>query len=60
VVSFYNDSKGFGFIKDMETKQDVFVHANNVIGEIKEGNMVTFEVERGQRGPTAVRVQISK
>ncbi len=59
-VSFYNESKGFGFIKDLETKQDVFVHANNVMGEIREGNLVTFEVERGQRGPTAVRVQISK
>ena len=59
-VSFYNESKGFGFIKDMETKQDVFVHANNVIGEIKEGNLVTYEVEMGQRGPNAVRVQISK
>jgi cold shock CspA family protein len=59
-VSFYNESKGFGFIKDMETKQDVFVHANNVIGEIREGNLVTFEVEKGQRGPTAVKVQISK
>jgi cold shock CspA family protein len=59
-VSFYNESKGFGFIKDMETKQDIFVHANNVIGEIKEGNLVTYEVEMGQRGPNAVRVQISK
>lgn len=59
-VSFYNESKGFGFIKDLETKQDVFVHANNVIGEIKEGNLVTYEVENGQRGPNAVRVQISK
>ncbi|HSO88432.1 MAG TPA: cold shock domain-containing protein [Draconibacterium sp.] len=59
-VSFYNESKGFGFIKDLETKQDVFVHANNVIGEIREGNLVTYEVEMGQRGPNAVRVQISK
>jgi cold shock CspA family protein len=59
-ITFFNDSKGFGFIKDMETKQDVFVHANNVIGEIKEGNLVTYEVEMGQRGPNAVRVQISK
>jgi cold shock CspA family protein len=59
-VSFYNESKGFGFIKDLETKQDVFVHANNVLGEIKEGNLVTYEVENGQRGPNAVRVQISK
>jgi cold shock CspA family protein len=59
-VSFYNESKGFGFIKDLDSKQDVFVHANNVIGEIKEGNLVTYEVENGQRGPNAVRVQISK
>lgn len=59
-ITFFNESKGFGFIKDMETKQDVFVHANNVIGEIKEGNLVTYEVEMGQRGPNAVRVQISK
>lgn len=59
-VSFYNESKGFGFIKDLETKQDVFVHANNVTGEIREGNLVSFEIEKGQRGPTAVRVQISK
>ena len=59
-VTFFNDSKGFGFIKDLETKQDVFVHANNIIGEIKEGNLVTYGVEMGQRGPNAVRVQISK
>jgi cold shock CspA family protein len=59
-ITFFNESKGFGFIKDLETKQDVFVHANNVIGEIKEGNLVTYEVENGQRGPNAVRVQISK
>ena len=59
-VSFYNDSKGYGFIKDLETKQNVFVHANNINGEIKEGNLVTYEVEMGQRGPAAVRVEISK
>jgi len=44
----------------LDTKQDVFVHANNVIGEIKEGNLVTYEDEMGQRGPNAVRVQLSK
>ncbi len=59
-VSFFNESKGFGFIKDMETKQNVFVHVNNVLGEIKEGNLVTYEVEMGQRGQVAVKVQISK
>jgi len=60
MVSFFNESKGFGFIKNMDTKQDVFVHINNVIGEIKEGNLVTYEVEMGQRGPTAVNVELSK
>lgn len=59
-VSFFNDSKGYGFIKDSETKEGVFVHINNTIDEIKEGNLVTFEVEMGQKGPTAVRVKISK
>ncbi|WP_159521840.1 cold-shock protein [Sunxiuqinia indica] len=55
-VSFFNDSKGYGFIRDSETKESVFVHINNVEGEIKEGNLVSFEVEMGQKGPTAVRV----
>jgi cold shock CspA family protein len=60
VVSFFNDSKGYGFIKDMETKESVFVHVNNVIDEIKEGNLVSFEVEMGHKGPAAVRVKIVK
>ncbi len=60
VVTFFNDSKGFGFIKDSESKQDVFVHVNNVLEEIKENNVVTFEVEMGPKGPTAVNVKVSK
>lgn len=59
-VTFFNESKGYGFIKDVQTKQDVFVHINNIIDNIKEGNLVTYEVEMGQRGPTAVNVKISK
>jgi cold shock CspA family protein len=59
-VSFFNDSKGYGFIKDSETKEGVFVHINNVIDEIKEGNLVSFEVEMGHKGPTAMRVKIIK
>ena len=60
VVSFFNESKGFGFIKDINTKQDIFVHVNNLIDDIKEGNLVTYEVEMGQRGPTAVQVKLKK
>ncbi len=60
IVSFFNESKGFGFIKDMETKESVFVHVNNILEEIKEDNMVIFEVEMGPKGPTAVRVKLFK
>lgn len=60
IVSFFNDSKGFGFIKNSMNKQDIFVHINNVIDDIKEGNKVTYEIEMGQRGPTAVNVKIDK
>jgi cold shock CspA family protein len=59
-VSFYNDDKGYGFIKDNETKESVFVHVNNVETEIKEGNAVIFEVEMGPKGPAAVRVKLDK
>jgi cold shock CspA family protein len=60
IVSFFNDSKGFGFIKDLETKESVFVHINNCIDEISEDNVVTYEVEQGPKGPAAVRVKLSK
>ena len=57
VVTFYNDSKGYGFIKDSTSGDSVFVHANQLSETITEGNRVSFEVEKGQRGPTAVRVK---
>jgi len=60
IVSFFNDSKGYGFIKDSETKESVFVHVNNVIDEIREGNVVSFEVEMGAKGPSAIRVKLFK
>lgn len=59
-VTFFNESKGFGFIRDSETQENVFVHVKNVLEDIKEGNLVTFEVEMGQKGPTAVQVKIFK
>lgn len=59
-VTFFNDSKGFGFIKDSETQESVFVHVNNILEEIKENNIVSFEVEMGQKGPIAVEVKLVK
>ncbi len=58
IVTFFNDSKGYGFIKDQETQESIFVHANGLEGPIKENNKVTFEVERGQKGLNAVRVKV--
>jgi cold shock CspA family protein len=60
VVTFFNDSKGYGFIRDMETKQSVFVHANNLQEEVKENNIVSFEIGKGPKGPTALKVKLFK
>ena len=56
-VKFFNEEKGYGFIVDKETKESVFVHVNSLAGPIKENDIVTFEVEMGQKGPNAVRVK---
>ena len=58
-LTFYNDSKGYGFIRDAETQESVFVHVNEFQDDIMEGNMVSFEVEKGQKGPAAVRVKLA-
>jgi cold shock CspA family protein len=60
VVSFFNESKGFGFIRDMETQQSVFVHANNLLEPVKENNVVNFEIGKGPKGPTALKVKLFK
>ncbi len=60
VVSFFNDSKGYGFIRDLESKESFFVHINNVEGEIIEGNLVIFEIGAGQKGPAALNVKLFK
>jgi cold shock CspA family protein len=57
VVSFFNDAKGFGFIKDTRTQESVFVHVNQLSEPIRENDKVTFEVEMGHKGPTATKVK---
>lgn len=60
VVSFFNSSKGYGFIKDKNTQESIFVHVNNLTEEIVENNLVTFEVEMGAKGPIAVNVKVER
>lgn len=55
-LTFYNESKGFGFIKDSETQESIFVHVSNLPEEIHEGDAVRFEVEYGHKGAFAARV----
>ncbi|MEN8202154.1 MAG: cold shock domain-containing protein [Bacteroidota bacterium] len=59
-LTFFNDSKGYGFIRDSETQDSVFVHINEFQDDIMEGNKVVFEVEKGLKGPAAVRVKLDK
>lgn len=58
IVTFFNDSKGYGFIKDQTTQESIFVHANGLTDQIKEGNKVTFQVEMGKKGLNAVDVKV--
>ncbi len=60
IVTYYDESKGYGFIKDSETHESVFFHVNNLLEEIKENNVVRFEVVMGQKGPTATKVKLFK
>lgn len=58
-VTFFNEAKGYGFIKDLETQESVFVHVNSVQDRIKENSKVIFEVEMGPKGPNAVNVKLA-
>jgi cold shock CspA family protein len=60
IVTFFNNDKGYGFIKDSETHESVFVHANSLSEPIKENNKVSFEVEMGPKGANAVNVKLVK
>lgn len=60
IVTYFNDDKGYGFIKDQKTKEKIFVHINNVLEDIKENNVVTYEVVMGQKGPAATQVKVFK
>ncbi len=56
-VKFFNEEKGFGFIKDDESQQDYFVHKSGLIDRVRENDEVTFELEQGQKGLNAVKVK---
>jgi CspA family cold shock protein len=57
-VKFFNESKGFGFIKENESEKEFFVHATGLIDKIKEDDEVTFELVEGRKGLNAVDVKL--
>ncbi|MBV2247713.1 MAG: cold shock domain-containing protein [Lentimicrobium sp.] len=57
-VKFFNDSKGFGFIKDDDSEQEYFVHASGLIDEVRENDQVSFDLQEGRKGLNAVNVKV--
>lgn len=56
-VKFFNDAKGFGFIKHNDSDEETFVHVSGLVHEIRENDKVTFEVIKGKKGLNAVNVE---
>lgn len=58
-VKFFNDSKGYGFIKDNESNQEYFVHVTGLVDEVRENDDVTFDLKEGRKGLNAVNVKLA-
>jgi cold shock CspA family protein len=56
VISFFNTAKGYGFIRDSETRENIFFHVNSLGYDAKENDKVSFATERGPKGMNAVQV----
>ena len=57
IITYFNSSKGYGFIKDDRTKESIFVHTTSLLTPVKENDKVTFNTERGHKGMVAVNVK---
>ena len=58
-VKFFNNNKGFGFITPDSGAKDVFVHANNLVDDINEGDKVSYDLESTDKGPSAINVRVA-
>jgi CspA family cold shock protein len=59
-VKFFNETKGFGFIKVDGANEELFVHVSGLIDQIKEGDRVSFQKEQGKKGMVAVGVKLEQ
>jgi CspA family cold shock protein len=60
IVKFFNESKGYGFIKDSESENEYFVHVSELVDRIKDNDKVTFELKEGRKGLNAVNVKLAE
>jgi CspA family cold shock protein len=58
VVKFFNDTKGFGFIKENETNEEFFVHVTGIEDKIYENDEVSFDLVEGRKGMNAINVKL--
>jgi CspA family cold shock protein len=59
IVKFFNETKGFGFIKDLESDKEYFVHVSGLIDKVDKDDEVTFELAEGRKGLNAVDVKLA-
>ncbi len=57
IITFFNEAKGYGFIRDLTTQESIFVHINALTEPLKENTTVVFETEQGQKGLSAINVK---
>jgi CspA family cold shock protein len=58
-IKFFNETKGFGFIRPENGNKDVFVHSSGLVDRVSEGDNVTYDEQDGKKGVNAVNVQIA-
>jgi len=58
-VKFFNESRGFGFITPQSGEKEIFVHVSGLLDDVRENDTVTFDIEQGPKGLSAVKVKIA-
>ena len=59
-VKFFNESKGYGFIIDEESKKEYFVHISGLVDQVREGDAVSFDLKEGKKGLNAINVKVAQ
>ncbi len=58
-VKFFNQTKGFGFVREADTEKEYFVHVSGLVDQVRENDQITFELKEGKKGLNAVNVRLA-